>query len=117
MLSVAAAVLFWGAAWGQYVELGCDTIEVGIAVRDNPDRFDGMKFHRTDPKPFAERLMARHKSLGPLVGWGALALVIFTASAVQFMNLTRARQQTQQSLGGDSENRAEDGTVPGAPQG
>ncbi len=95
LVSGVSVFWFWGAAWGQYVELGCDTIEVAIAVRDNPDRFEGLKFHRTEPKPFAERLISRQRCLGPLVGWGAVALVIFTACLVQAINVTRSKEQTQ----------------------
>ena len=101
LVSGVSAFWFWGAAWAQYVELGCDTIEVAIAVRDNPERFEGLKFHRAEPKPFAEGLIARHKCLGPLVGWGILSLVVFIVCLPHLDRSMKRKTETQQRSGRD----------------
>jgi hypothetical protein len=46
-----------------------------------------------------------------------LGLPLLLIDAFQGRRNTSNQETGQQSLGGDSENRAEDGTVPGAPQG
>ncbi len=57
-------------------------------------------------------------------GWSSLPVIAtlsiaFVWSGLNFIGLLNARKRgiAEQSLGGDSENRAEDGTLSGAPQG
>ncbi len=50
--------------------------------------------------------------------WAFIILLFPFLGAFAFALVApRPERLTEQSLGGDSENRAEDGTVPGAPQG
>jgi len=51
-----------------------------------------------------------------LLLWNLIVLAMIRLVSTQLTGVKRD-QEAEQSLGGDSENRAEDGTVPGAPQG
>lgn len=63
--------------------------------------------------------LIRHRLAAPvwLGQWLAIKRERWAARNELLLTVEEELKSVQQGLGGDSENRAEDGTVPGAPQG